>query len=270
MKYVPLLALNLALAACACGDAGDPHDPAFEGSDGVEPMRVQEDVLAEINVGNQTVKFLQLGEGEEAALILTTSGNIDEGNVVDSLRAAAGELTLLEIFQALAPADQEPPPALVHAHADEVIALGRDGDQIRVVEKAQTPPPGVSPCADSLHFPAPFVWSPAFGTAAPGGIHYLCTGAPIQTGGGDPQSTACTHFTTSRQRVGICDGDVNVVGYAGYGTQGGGWFATANVAVPSGQYQTWDWGPSATMRRLAAVGRAPAGQFYGLRSGIGQ
>jgi hypothetical protein len=230
---------------------------------------VEEHVLAELVVGEEQISFLQWGSAENAQLALKVSGAADQGSVLDALYAREGELTLLEIFQALAPAGSIPPPAVAAAHADQVAALDRGNEGVRVVEKNTvfTPPAGVSACNVPLMFPPPIVWNPLH-VAAPFGNSYLCTGNPLQLARTLPTSSSCTNVTTKRQRVGACSISTQMSAAVGFGSATS-WSVTDTTVLPPNRYTMWEFLPSTTAKRMAVVGFAPDSVIYGTRAGIG-
>lgn len=230
---------------------------------------VEEHVLAELVVGEERISFLQWGSAEDSPLALQVSGSMEQGSVLDALYAREGELTLLEVFQALAPAGSIPPLAVAAAHADQVAALNRVDDGVRVVEKGTvlTPPAGVSSCDVPLMFPPPIVWNPLH-VAAPFGNSYVCTGTPLELDRTLPTASSCTHFTTSRQRVGACSLTDPMSAAVGFDSQGN-WSVTDTTVLPPNSYTFWEFLPSTTSRRMAVIGFASDSTIYGTRAGVG-
>jgi len=286
MRKLLLVAL-VSMAMNACSEANDatmltgtaePVSPDMMTTEGAVPdgasigedepgNSVEQQVLAELVVGEEQINFLQLGSAEDAPLALQVSGPADRGSVLDALYAREGELTQLEVFQALAPAGSIPPPALVAAHADQLAAMGRIDDGVRVVDKAVAlnPPAGKTACDLSLIFDARFVWNPV-NVLAPFGNAFLCTGTSGQGGSGSPTSSSCTEFTTRRQRVGACSINGAISAGVGFGNAAT-WTVNSTTVLAPNQYVFWEFTPSTTPRRLAAVGFASV--IYGLRAGIG-
>jgi hypothetical protein len=284
-----LLAVVVSMATNACSEANEATKltgteeslstdmlttgeaaPDSAGIGAEEPGNVVEaQVLAELVVGEERISFLQLGSAADAPLALRVTGSAERGSVLDALYAREGELTQLEVFQALAPAGSIPPPAVAAAHADQVAALGRVDDEIRVVEKGipRTPPPGVSACDVASMFGPPFLWSP-LQVAAPFGNSYLCTGTPIEIGRTLPTASSCTHFTTKRQRVGACSISLPMSAALGAGS-GVGWTVSDTTVFAPNQSFFWELPPSSTPVRAAVVGFASDDTIYGTRAGIG-
>ncbi len=240
-----------------------------------EPAHIaNEEVLVEVEAGSETYTFLRLGEGTEAALALRVHGVAANGSVLQGLLDRDGELTLLEIFRALAPG-REAPDALVQSHPGAAAAMNRSDPSVRSVEKAAVPPPGVNVCDDSLFYFAPLTWTNiGSGGALSGGDAYICVtntdaGEAIELSSGQPSSSTCSFATTLRQMAGLCNrGTSTVTAFAGFGSATT-WSTTATVTVPPGEYIRYDFEASSTPRRLAAVGLTSFGNgaSYGLRSG---
>ena len=138
------------LLAIACGTTGEddhwsasgeealPDEIAVSGasgggSDAVPAPLASENVLAEIDVDGQVVTFLRAGDGPHAPLLMMTRGSSAGEDAVARVERE-GELTFLEIFQALAP-DRAPPEALIESHAVAVAAIDRSEGRSRSVEK---------------------------------------------------------------------------------------------------------------------------------------
>jgi hypothetical protein len=232
----------------------------------------QETVLSEIVLSDQIYTFLdEFSAGEESTLLLKTTGSIAQGNILDTLRRTEGDLTMLEIFEALAP-DRVPPDELVAAQAEEARALGRSDSEDRLVEKSQ-PPPGVSPCDPSLFIFSPLTWTNTDnGTAAFDAFQCVSNLAVHDDSGrGAPTSSSCTYATTNRTMVGVClaGSGPSIVTQAGFGSAST-WQLTSSTTVPRGQYLRYDQAPSSTPRRLAVLGiTGGSGATYGLRAGEG-
>lgn len=247
-----------------------PATTASPQADGVAAVEVKEEVIAKIEVQDQTYTFLRVDIGPESTVMLRTRGSVDRGNILDAIRARDGELTMLETFQALAPG-RVPPAALRDSHEREAQILGRSSAQVRLVDKT-LPPAGVSPCDNSLFFFSPLTWVNQ-ASAASFWDAYICVTNNSELGRGIPTSSSCNFYTTQRMMAGICvlAGQPSVTNYAVYGPQGGTWSSTSSTTVPGGEYARWDWGVSGTPKRMGTVGLVGS-QFpaYGLRSGVGQ
>jgi hypothetical protein len=285
---LPIMLIGIAMNACSgVSDTGTDPSPwkspdgppmpstsaeSAEAAVGEPATLVQESVLAEIEVDDQRITFIQWGSGDDALLALKVRGSAERGNALDELYARQGELTLLEIFQALAPEGSVPPPALVAAHADQAQALGRADKGVRAIEKSVfNPPAGTSACAEALTFPPPIVWNPKFLGAPFGGTNYFCTGSPLQSGTSTPTSTSCTHLSTQRQRVGVCKAsagtDVIATYFAGFAGQ---WVQVgSNDTVHSGQYAFIEFLAQSSPYRAAVLGTSGATNGYGIRAGTG-
>lgn len=123
--------------ACSAGTNDQEHDqpaPSTEASGSnvepgmanVVPEEVNVEVLNEFEAGTDHVSFLRLGGAEEKSGFMvqfSRSAAYPKGTL-DLLLEREQELTLLETFEALAPADLEPHSALVEAHMIQGEARG--------------------------------------------------------------------------------------------------------------------------------------------------
>jgi hypothetical protein len=188
---------------------------------------------------------------------------------------------MLELFTALAPS-QIPPLAITEAHLAQASSLGRaderilsfNKDDLLIAKQAANPGPGQSPCDNALFFPPPIIWHFLTGSTLNGGNAYLCSGTGTVVGGAGqsiPTASSCTEYFQTRQRAGVCKASAgsSFVSNAGYGVMGGGWFSTPNITVAPNQYYWWEFVPSSTFRRLAAVGISATGNNFGLKAGQG-
>jgi hypothetical protein len=270
MKLRTLLQFTVsALVVCGCGDATEAESNGL--SSVVGPEFAEEQVIAEFALDGQTVTFVRLVSEDSADLALRTLGDIGSGDQLEALYAREGALTMLELFEALSPPGERAPDALIDAHAEQARAIGRDTVEARTIEKqAHNPPPGVSPCANSLIYDS-HNWTSQPQLASLGGTSYLCAVPPNQAGSGQPAAGTCTGFTSNRQRAGACKpaGGTNLSLHFGYAVSGGSWFTTSpSIVVAPGQYWYVEFAPSATPRRLAAVAISPANNAYTLKAGV--
>jgi hypothetical protein len=278
------------LAGAACSATAEDESAALNGSES-QPGELQvlgeantvapatpgpEEVLAEIEAGEETLTFLRQGEGEDATLLLRVQGSIASGSVYQGLLDREGDLTLLEVFQALAPG-RVPPEALVEAHPLEAAAMNRTDMGVRSVEKV-LPPPGVNVCDVGLIFtPGPVsAWkNQLLGAVASGGNAYVCVSnadaGSIQFSSGQPSSSTCTFSSKAKMTAGFCNnGSKTISMQSGSGTSSvASWTLGSTSNLPAGQYNAYIISASATARRLAAIGFATFGDgsSYGVRSG---
>jgi hypothetical protein len=261
----------LTLSACSAESIADGGEGSAAGEvDTLPSSAAFQETLAELTIGDQALSFLRWSDGSASVLVLRSSGPSMQGNLADEVERLAGQpLTFLELYRALAPADEDAPSELLEAHHEQALALGRDGDevvQLAATLDKLTPPPGVHPCSIPLTFPQAFIWVDRHDLARQGPA-YQCTGPSGQDDLGSPERESCTEATTLRQRAGVCKTtEGNLVAAAGFGVVGRSLVLTSSVTVPQGQYTYWEFTPSATSRRLAAVGLSTQGT-YELRVG---
>jgi hypothetical protein len=239
-----------------------------------QPVRVtQEEVLAVVEAGGETYTFFLLGEGEDAALGMSVQGTGGSGSSFQGLLDREGDLTLLEIFNAIAP-DREAPEALLQSHPIETAAMNRGDARVRSIEKA-VPPPGVDVCSNVIFFPPSLTWTNIrIGVAGSGGNAYACVTNSASSGlaSGQPSSSTCTFTSTLRMMAGICNlSTTAMLTYSGSGSATT-WVTSSNQTLPGGEYVRYNFAASSTPRRLAAVGLQAfgAGLAFGLRSGTAQ
>jgi hypothetical protein len=280
-----LATVTMLAAGCSAADDESAGQGTLPGDTGASPEAAddlgapatvgKEQVLAKLAVGGETYTFLRFGEGADAELGLLTEGQIGNQSVLQGLLENEGELTLLEIFQALAP-NGTAPDALVQSHATEVNALGRSDSRVRLVEKTK-PPTGLNVCDVSLSFWTPIVWTNKFlqGVAS-GGDAYMCLSnvdaGKFQSGGGQPNTNSCTFTTSLRRMLALCNnGNKAVTTYYASGTTGN-WTTYASSSTAVNEYKRYDFAASDIKRRTAIVGLTSFGhgEGYGLRSATGQ
>lgn len=276
----------LGLGACDRGDdpsmdlaivealdaAGPPIEDSADVAQDTESERTlaQERVLAEFDLLHEHYAFIELSAFGERHLMMTTRGDGSRSSMLGALRRDAEEPTLLEIFEALAPADLAVPEALVQSHSEEARALGRDDLAVRAiqVDKVLTEP-GVSVCADSHFFWSPLQWYNRM-TGGSWQDAFVCVSdmpENPQAGVGIVGSSTCSYTDTHRMMVGICTTLGSVTAYAGYGTAST-WASTSSVVLPVNHYYWWTFAASSTNRRLAAQGLTGGStSVFGLRSG---
>jgi hypothetical protein len=116
---------TLALAVGAC--SGEPTDTDETTA---EAVVVEAQEVAAVSVAGADIVFLQV-EGDPGITIEERASIYAVETPMQQLWDEG--LTSLEIYSALAP-DQEAPEALIAAHAEEVRALGRESDDVLLVE----------------------------------------------------------------------------------------------------------------------------------------
>jgi len=138
-----------------------------------------------------------------------------------ALRKEYGAVTALEIFNAFAPADLEPPTALLAQHEPQARALGRTGADLeaRVIDGSTLSVDKAIPSTcESQVLPdiSPGAYAPfskqSFNVGADGQLFYLCVGPSIPFAPrGGPIASPTTNLNCLRQNnrneltVGICN-----------------------------------------------------------------
>jgi hypothetical protein len=109
--------------------------PACVGDEEEIVVEADEEVLHELAVGTQRVRILRStvpgATDDEATLVLEWSGAIGTADFQRAIEERYGELTLLELHQALAPQGDTPHPDLVKAHAGQARTIGRPSLEVR-------------------------------------------------------------------------------------------------------------------------------------------
>ncbi|HTV23537.1 MAG TPA: hypothetical protein VMG12_32835 [Polyangiaceae bacterium] len=141
----PALAAALLLSgAVACGSEPDPIERA------TLPVG-HEQVLHVADVEGQHLEFVSLAPDAESAPMYSVNSTLHRGHreIVGALFEHYGPLTMLEVFNAVAPFDAAP-SEIVRAHADEARAIGRANDDVLAVDLDWVEPPGAAGAPDAL------------------------------------------------------------------------------------------------------------------------
>ncbi len=108
---------------------GNGPEAALDGFDAVdeaneEGQLAERTVLAELEVADTTITFVQNGNGEGAMLAVEVLGSTQTTSPLQRIQAEQ-DLTMLEMFNALAPEGSEAPEALRAVHSEQAAAFGR-------------------------------------------------------------------------------------------------------------------------------------------------
>ncbi|HKO50455.1 MAG TPA: hypothetical protein VJV79_22185 [Polyangiaceae bacterium] len=133
-----LMVAGMALAACSNGDGAGEAAPDVAGGaemSALDAVDVPIDVLHDFDVGLENIRFVRFSPAGETPAVLIRHKQpaaLVEG-AIERLYATAGtDLTLLEMFLALAPATETPHEALVALHKEHALTTRGDAAVRRV------------------------------------------------------------------------------------------------------------------------------------------
>jgi hypothetical protein len=188
----------IAMGIAALVGCSGPSEPSVSEEFGPgEKTEAVSEVLNRIEVGGATIEFTRVEGAAEPAFLLIEKAPVElRWGAVDRVMAVKEELTLLEQFYALAPADATPHPALVEFHELQTAALGRADTAIHHPELGPDPvleKTTIADCAFTVFPSSEDPWFDKF-QRGPASSSAICTTSAV----------LCDRFTTQDMVVGTC------------------------------------------------------------------
>lgn len=282
------------LSLAACGATGAEQQFEQQETSNVAPA---EQLLTHFSFEDLELSFYEIrARGVDSAEAeIGVEESFRSVDYLGALRKEYGSVTALEIFNAFAPADLEPPTALLARHEAQARALGRTGADLeaRIIDASTLPVDKAIPsdCASQLFpdiTPGSYIWSSleSFDIGADGLYFYLC----VSIGGSDERRGGPIALTTplgcvkqdnrDERVVGICN-DTASANSTEFWTQINGPLGsittTQRTSVAPGSVGRFSMLPATDVfgffNGLGVIGRnstANAANFHRLRSGIGR